>query len=852
MDQLRSFDDSGSVLLSNACLSALRACFDHLDQDEDGALDFEEMRELFRVSSGLNLTQEEFRQLQVVLETDIRGNISFQGFVKLFLLEYRDNGAEKGDAALKKDLEKFGFNCDLQHVGNFPPPLKVKPKNAFSMLGKKKHGEDKKRRSSTQLDPFKIEEFKKKPKKNTKESEGPVDPFFLPRAQREQKVILIDDKDDSVMEFAGSRCEHWKLPEFPDEELVSVNRSTLNLIEPSRREFPIIDDKLRTSTEFESLDFLKVKMRLNRPRNALPVGLENMSGSLLNPSRVGVELGPFLKLKASQSQTLCWQVKYSDAIVCSLYEEIIKDISSWLETWTSVNGHQAADFDRSRGSHSSAESWALSEVEVPNITGYLIEAPSSSFKSCLVHYLANQGNLKVIEIHAGMSRSGLQMKNAIGEATQSRVIGKQHMLYSSLILIDDVDIVFEEDKAFYSCLRDLVKQARCPVLMTCSKIPKQFIHAVQSNVNACKIERLSEDKFLMVLKCIVIAEGLRLDEQHLKLLYQLRRGDLKGALNDLEAAGPNPLFSPFPAAEWIDEEGGIDERMDPLSYRLYEESVCGNAMCRFHLDEKLYWNEPELDIVKPAVGSDGECTEARILGKNLLREDMKDFEVTCGDQECEVDLKNSNSTSLEIIIPPQRGKFWPMDVHVRILLDLMIILDSRANAAHQHNSLFQYSKAMNVKKIKTEKQVGGILKKTENMKPSEKIELNCGHYQSLQAIEKIHELRSFISHVHKDSQMTVELHRLGGRGIRPKVCDFVLPMDLKRRRSEYLDESMDVLELFLLKPTNESLRNELPLIQRMQTEFREQRSRSSRTLRNASYFLDGTEVIDEHNQKWKL
>lgn len=174
--------------------------------------------------------------------------------------------------------------------------------------------------------------------------------------------------------------------------------------------------------------------------------------------------------------------------------------------------------------------WTDSEDDdnaLPSIC--LIEGPVGSCKSALIHAVARQCECPVVELNTSDKRGGAHLRKVLEETTLSHssleMLKKQeaNIFFRNnlgsddsddeqeiqqsgskltVILIDEVDNIYESDIGFWSSLYDLTKRARCPVFLTANSLPRglssspslRFRHFITSRPSpsecAKKIEQL--------------------------------------------------------------------------------------------------------------------------------------------------------------------------------------------------------------------------------------------------------------------------------------------------------------------------------------------------------------------------
>ncbi|KAJ2717337.1 hypothetical protein H4R19_000089 [Coemansia spiralis] len=130
--------------------------------------------------------------------------------------------------------------------------------------------------------------------------------------------------------------------------------------------------------------------------------------------------------------------------------------------------HRRRGSDGGGGSSSDAEPFA-------NII--LLVGPSGSCKTATVYACAIECGFQVHEIHPGQRRSGKDVLAALEDVIQSHTIaiptgGAQPVdrptVSQMLVLIEHVDVLFEQDQRLWPALKQLALRSRRPIVLTCN------------------------------------------------------------------------------------------------------------------------------------------------------------------------------------------------------------------------------------------------------------------------------------------------------------------------------------------------------------------------------------------------
>ncbi|GAB9465580.1 hypothetical protein Gpo141_00002985 [Globisporangium polare] len=249
--------------------------------------------------------------------------------------------------------------------------------------------------------------------------------------------------------------------------------------------------------------------------------------------------------------------------------EPLRLLSSWLSAW------KLGGDERERRSCFQAELYVFEgddsdEDDLSDLCRlFILEGESGSGKSAAVYACAEELGYNIIEINAGQSRAGKSIVEIAGEATQStRVL---HMgnpaekkkksskkkksrksvdgsaSHLSLVLFEDVDLVFEEDKGFLTSLCSIAKHSKCPIVLTCREIPDNFPATPQ---RLCQmLVKPSVNEFSAWMMLVAYLEQLPLTHALVATLAMFFKCDIRQSLHFVQSHLPQ-FATKQRAAKW--------------------------------------------------------------------------------------------------------------------------------------------------------------------------------------------------------------------------------------------------------------------------------------------------------------
>ncbi|KTG09516.1 AAA family ATPase [Haloprofundus marisrubri] len=207
-------------------------------------------------------------------------------------------------------------------------------------------------------------------------------------------------------------------------------------------------------------------------------------------------------------------------------------------------------------------------------------------KTSAAHALANDMGWETVELNASDQRTASVIERFAGRAAMNATLGGSSKGESGrqLIVLDEADNIHGNyDRGGARAITKLVKEAGQPMVL----IANEFYEMSRGLRNACEsieFRDVSARSIVPVLRDICRQEGIEYQSEALQRIADANSGDLRGAVNDLQAAaeGRDEITEESVATSDRDRSVGIFEFLDQV---LKEESAQQALYTSYDVDE---------------------------------------------------------------------------------------------------------------------------------------------------------------------------------------------------------------------------------------------------------------------------
>jgi replication factor C large subunit len=233
---------------------------------------------------------------------------------------------------------------------------------------------------------------------------------------------------------------------------------------------------------------------------------------------------------------------------------------------------------------------------VPKKRCVFIYGPPGIGKTVAVEAAANDFKMEFVEKNASDYRTEDAVNRFAGLASQygSLFGGKR------IVLLDELDgLTGTSDRGGVKAITDIVKTAQCPIVLIANSAYDPRFGYLRNYCLLIEFKKPATGDVAKLLKQISEEEGIEADDDALKFIAQRSGGDVRSAVNDLQALGQGKKKLLYEDVSWIGYRDRQDSVFNVLRMIFYGKTISGakQAMNMSDVDndmlfEWIYENVP--------------------------------------------------------------------------------------------------------------------------------------------------------------------------------------------------------------------------------------------------------------------
>jgi replication factor C large subunit len=175
--------------------------------------------------------------------------------------------------------------------------------------------------------------------------------------------------------------------------------------------------------------------------------------------------------------------------------------------------------------------WADAVLKAKSKKAAILHGPAGCGKTSAAYALAAEKEWEVIELNASDQRSAGVIKSVVGPASTSNTFSHT----TRLIILDEADNLHgNEDRGGTKAITEIVKKSTQPIILTAND-KYRMGQGLQRYCKVITFQRISPGTVFRVLRRISDGAGIGIDDKALISLAKNTHGDLRSAINDLQA-----------------------------------------------------------------------------------------------------------------------------------------------------------------------------------------------------------------------------------------------------------------------------------------------------------------------------
>jgi replication factor C large subunit len=215
------------------------------------------------------------------------------------------------------------------------------------------------------------------------------------------------------------------------------------------------------------------------------------------------------------------------------------------------------------------KSW---ENGIPKKKAAFLYGPPGVGKTVAVEALANDCGLELVEKNASDYRTEDAINHFAGLASQyGSLFGA-----GRIVLLDELDgLTGTSDRGGVKAITDVIKSAQCPIVLTANSAYDPRFSNLRSHCQLIEFKKPPAGEVAKYLKRMCEIEGIDADENALKFIAQRSTGDVRSAVNDLQALGQGKRKLTYDDVSWLAYRDRQDSIFNVLRMIVYGKTCVG-------------------------------------------------------------------------------------------------------------------------------------------------------------------------------------------------------------------------------------------------------------------------------------
>jgi replication factor C large subunit len=216
------------------------------------------------------------------------------------------------------------------------------------------------------------------------------------------------------------------------------------------------------------------------------------------------------------------------------------------------------------------KSW---EKGLPKKRAAFLYGPPGTGKTVTVEAVAHDFSMEFVEKNASDYRTEEAVNRFAGLASQyGSLFGEKR-----IILLDELDgLTGTSDRGGVKAISDVVKNANCPVVLIANNAYDPRFSVLRVYCLLLEFKRQPTGEVAKCLKRICESEGIQAEEAALKFIAQRSGGDVRSAVNDLQALSQGKKKLAYEDVSWLGYRDRQDSIFSVLRMILYGKT-CSSA-----------------------------------------------------------------------------------------------------------------------------------------------------------------------------------------------------------------------------------------------------------------------------------